>query len=77
MGVSFKEMARWPSGKAEVCKTSIRGFDSRPCLKSASARVVELVDTQDLKSDLAILILVTPITYKAKMSLERRCTAMR
>lgn len=25
-------MVRWPSGKASVCKTDIRGFDSRPHL---------------------------------------------
>ncbi len=27
-----KKMVRWPSGKAAVCKTAIRGFDSRPHL---------------------------------------------
>lgn len=26
--------ARWPSGKAGVCKTLIRRFDSDPCLHS-------------------------------------------
>ena len=25
-------MVRWPSGKARVCKTLIRGFDSHPHL---------------------------------------------
>ena len=27
-------MVRWPSGKARVCKTLIRGFDSHPHLSS-------------------------------------------
>lgn len=30
-------MAWWRSGNAAVCKTAIRGFDSRPRLKGAGA----------------------------------------
>ncbi len=40
--------AWWRSGNAAVCKTAMRGFDSRPRL--LNAEVVELVDTKDLKS---------------------------
>lgn len=29
-------MARWRSGNASVCKTDMRGFDSRPCLQAKS-----------------------------------------
>ena len=56
------ELARWRSGNAAVCKTAMRGFDSRPGLtrivlsfelivySGTYAEVVELVDTRDLKS---------------------------
>ena len=45
-------MAWSPSGKAKVCKTFIRGFNSRPGLPAAyfDARVAELVYAHDLKS---------------------------
>ena len=37
-------MVRWPSGKARVCKTLIRGFDSHPhlffCLKNSQPRTL-------------------------------------
>jgi hypothetical protein len=32
-------MARYPSGKGEVCKTFIRGFDSHPRLQEISAGI--------------------------------------
>ena len=44
-------MVRWRSGNAGVCKTSMRGFDSRSHLQEITrARVAELVYAQDLKS---------------------------
>lgn len=44
------QMATSPSGKAEVCKISISGSNPLVAYEMFFARVVELVDTQDLKS---------------------------
>ena len=35
--------ARYPSGKGEVCKTFIRGFDSHPRLQSIAVKHHELI----------------------------------
>ena len=36
-GYNFEWMARYPSGKGEVCKTFMRGFDSHPRLQFLQA----------------------------------------
>ena len=43
-------MTRWPSGKAVLCKRTIREFDSRPGLRTLDiCPSGEMVATRDLK----------------------------
>ena len=48
--------ARYPSGKGEVCKTSIRRFESGPRLPPSSRRIASIDTSGHSEYDFAVVL---------------------
>ncbi len=64
-------MVTWPSGKAAVCKTAIRGFDSRRHLKLAIGKLNVLKYHTSVCFQLKILVYVNDLPLSPQLSVFR------